>query len=147
MLEKVIAYFPNEKFLLKRKISDSPTQFERFISPKIFVDVKTADYAAIFRYKNKEQLITMSRDLGIPIYILGKQREWNLAFSFSKMIKNYVYNDWVLIEKTKKSEYTKPGEFEQEFNYKKLVKVRLTNKYFNYPYYDNGKYFPLKLTH
>lgn len=146
LVEKVTAFLPSEELFLKRKLSDSPVMFEKFISPKIFQDIQFNDYACIFRYKNKEELIKMTRELGIQVWILGKQREWNLAFSYNKFIKNYINLNWILLEKTKPSEYAVPGMFEAELNYKKLVKTKLTNKYINYPYYDNGKYFPLKLT-
>lgn len=146
LLEKVQGFYPNEQFLLKRKVSDSPTQIEKFVSPMIFQDINNNQYACVFRYKNKEELIRITRELGIQVWILGKQREWNLAFSYNKFIKNYVPLDWILVEKTKTSDFIEPGSFEYELNYKKLVKTKLTNKFLHYPYYDSGKYFPLKKT-
>ncbi len=144
LLERVKPLQNNEQMLLTRRLSDSAINFEKFVSPNIFIDLKSADYAVVFRYRNKDQLIEMTKDLGIKVFVLGKHREWNLAFSFNKFIRSYVYNDWVLLEKNSPTLFKNPGEFEEELNYKHLIKVKLTNKTIDYPYYENGKYYPLK---
>jgi hypothetical protein len=147
MLNKIKAFYPNEKYMLTRKDSDSPSgSYEKYISPTIFKNIKNNDYACVFRYKNKEELIRISRELGVAIWDLGKQREWNLAFSYSKFIKSYIPLNWILLEKISSSQFSIPGEFEFELNYKKLNKVKLDNKYLDYPVYINGVYFPLKRT-
>lgn len=146
LLEKVQGFYPNEKFYLTRKLSDSPLLFEKYISPKIFQDIKDNEYACVFRYKNKEELYRITRELGIKIWDLGRQREWNLAFTYNKFIHNYIHLNYIILEKTKSGQFSKPGEFELELNYKKLVKVKLDNKFINYPYYDNGIYYALKKT-
>jgi hypothetical protein len=146
MLERIKAFQQNEIYTLTRKQSDTPNSFEKYVSPIIFRNLKDNDYGCLFRYKNREQLVKITRDLGIKVWDLGKQREWNVAFSYNKFIRNYVPLDWILLEKKKPSDFSKPGEFEYEFNYKRLIKTKLTNKFLNYPYYEDGKYFPLKKT-
>jgi hypothetical protein len=146
LLERVKTLYPSEDFYLLRKESDSTLNFEKFISPNIFKQIATEQYACVFRYRNKEQLMSISRELGIQVWVLGRQRDWNLAFSFNKFIKNYIPLDWVLVEKTKPSQFEKPGDFEAYLNYFVLHKVKLTNKVINYPYFDSGVYYPMKTT-
>lgn len=146
MLNKIRAYYPNEEYTLLRRQTDNPASFEKFVSPIIFRELRTANYACVFRYKNKEELIKISKGLGVKVWDLGRHREWNLGFTFSKMIKNYVNLSWIVLEKTDKSQYSKPGEFEATLNFNKLNKTKLANKYEDYPYYDDGIYYGLKIT-
>jgi hypothetical protein len=144
LLEKLIPLFSNEAYTLTRKLSTLPQSFETFVSPDIFQKIPTASYAVCFRYKNKETLMRYSKELGLKIYLLGRHRDWNLAFCFNKYIRNYVFTSDVLLEKNKASEFQKPCDFERMLNYKKLVKAKLNNKTMEYPYIDDGVYYPLK---
>lgn len=144
LLEKMIPLNPMEEYILTRKVSDLPQDFQNFVSPNIFKDIPSADYCVMFKYKNKDELIKISKEIGIKIYVLGMHRGWNLAFTFNKYIRNYIYLDQIILEKKKPSDYQKAGEFEYTLNFKKLVKVKLTNKTLDYPYYEDGTWYPLK---
>jgi hypothetical protein len=144
LLETMMPINPAEAYILRRKPSNIPTDFETFTSPNIFKQLKTEPYCILFKYKNKEQLMHWSSEYGLKFYLLGRHREYNLAFSFQKHTRNFVYSNDILMEKTKMDQYSKPGEFEQELNYKKLIKVKLSSKTIDYPFIENGTYHPLK---
>lgn len=144
LLEKVIPLNPQEEYQVKRKVSSIPQNFQEFTSPYIFRQIIDEPYCVCFKYKNKEELMQISKEWGIKIYILGKHREWNLAFTFNKYIRNFIYMDQILLEKKKPLDFSKAGEFEIALNFKKLVKVKFTNKTLEYPYYEDGIYYPLK---
>lgn len=146
LLETMKPLYPNEAYILTRKVSDLPQDFQNFVSPNIFKDIPSADYALVFKYKNKEELLKISKEWGIKIYVLGKHREWNLAFTFNKYIRNFIFLDQIILEKKKPSDFQKQGEFEQTLNFKKLVKVKFTNKTIDYPFYEDGIWHPLKKT-
>lgn len=143
LLEKINGLNPNEQWLLKRKVSSLPQNFEEFVSPYIFRQIPYEPYCVAFKYKNKDELVRYSKELGLKIYVLGKQREWNLAFCFNKYIRNYIFKDQILLEKTDPKQFLKAGEFEYTLNFKKLVKIKLSNKTLEYPYYEDGVYHPL----
>jgi hypothetical protein len=144
LLEKLVPIYPNEEYNLKRKKSTPPQSFEDFVSPTIFKRIPSEPYALCFRYKNKEQLMRYSKELGIKIWLLGRHREWFLAFTFNKFIRNYIYTSDVILEKNNIKEFSKPCEFEVDLNFKKLIKVKLNNKVIDYPYIEDGVYHPLK---
>lgn len=144
LVEKLKPLYPNEEIILKRRPTDSLTDYEKFVSPKIFKKVRTASYACLFRYKNNEELMKITKEMPFKIYVLGKYRTWNLALCFNKYIRNYVFSSWVLIEKTKDNQFSKPGEFEQHLNYKILVSEKFDNKTIEYPFFKDGVLHPLK---
>lgn len=145
LLEKLKPVMPSDEIYLRRKPGDSALKFEKFVSPRIFRKLVTQQYGILFRYSNRSQLLEISRDTGATIWMLGKHREWNLAFSFSKYIKGYIPLDWVFVEKKKLTQFNKPGEFEYYLNWKKLVTTKLSNKTIDYPYIKDGQYHPLKM--
>ena len=144
LLEKIVPFQSSDIYTLTRKTNDNAMSYEKFISPTIFKNIKLHDYACVFRYRNVEELMKITKELGITIWVLGKQRVWNLAFTYSKYIKNYIPLNYLLVEKNRSGDYDTPGYFEHQLNYKKLITTKLTNKYIDYPCYDNGKYLPLK---
>lgn len=144
LVQKIKPLYPSEEMQLIRRESTSLKDFERFVSPKIFQKVKHSSYAVLFRYKNKQELIKITKESPVKIYDLGQVGKWNLAMCFNKYIRNYIFSSWILIEKTKESEFVNPGDFEQYLNYKILVTSKFDNKTFEYPFVKDGVYTTLK---
>lgn len=145
LVAKLVPLFANEEFNLKRRETDKLANFEKFTTPKVFRTLRHKDYACVFRYKREQDLLEISRESGIKIWTVGEAKGWKLALCFSKYIKNYIPLDFIILEKKSKEEFSKPGEFEVELNYKKFVNDKLKNKYVEYPYYEDGKYYPLSM--
>lgn len=144
LVSKLVPLFASEEFALKRRETDRLTNFEKFTSSKVFRTLRHKEYACLFRYKREQELLDISRESGIKIWVLGDTAKgWKLALCFSKYIRNYIHSDMVILEKHSKEEFSKPGEFEVELNIKKLVTEKLKNKYVEYPYYEDGRYFPI----
>ncbi|MDD2505498.1 MAG: hypothetical protein PHF21_04450 [Bacilli bacterium] len=144
LVEKIKPLYPNEEYMLTRRSTDAKSEFERFVSPKIFQKIKSASYCCLFRYKNKDDLIKITKKLPTIIYDLGNYKTWNLALCFNKYIRNYIFSSWVLLEKKNESDFSKPGEFEYLLNYKILVDTKFNNKTIEYSYFKDGTYTPLK---
>jgi hypothetical protein len=144
LVEKIKPLYPNEEYILTRRPTDAKSDFERFVSPKIFQKIKSASYCCLFRYKNKDDLIKITKELPTVIYDLGNYKTWNLALCFNKYIRNYIFSSWVLLEKKNESDFSKPGEFEYLLNYKILVDTKFNNKTIEYSYFKDGTYTPLK---
>ena len=144
LVEKLTPLYPNEAMLLTRRPTDSLVNFEKFVSPKVFQRVKNASYVCLFRYKNRQELLNITKELPTKIYDLGYHKTWNLAICFNKYIRNHVFSSHILIEKTNETQFGTPGEFELHLNYKILVNTKFNNKTIEYPYAENGNYFTLK---
>lgn len=144
LLEKMMPLNPMEAYVLKRKVGDLPQEFSTFVTPNIFKDIPSLDYCVAFKYRNKEELRKISKEWGLKIYVLGTYRGWNLAFCTNKYIRNFIYLEQIILEKKKPSDFPKLGDFEQTLNFKKLVKVKFSNKTLDYPYYEDGEWNPLK---
>lgn len=144
LVEKVKPLYSNEEYILTRRPTDAKSEFEKFTSPRIFQKIKSASYCCLFRYKNKDELVKITKEIPTKIYDLGTYKTWNLALCFNKYIRNYVYSSWILLEKKNESDFSKPGEFEYTLNYKVLVDVKFNNKTIEYPYWKEGTYYPLK---
>lgn len=131
LLEVITPVSPSEQNYLLRKSNQA--SFERFVSPDAFKQLKTEKYACCFKYQSISKLREISL-YDIKIYLLGTQKgNIKLALTFDKFINNYITRSDILIEKTKKDQYSKPGEFEYHLNNKYLVNVGLTNKMLEYP--------------
>ena len=143
ILPKLKAFTPNEQLYLKR-IPRTPADFERYVSPIVFKKARTANYFCVFRFKNIAELISISSTLGIKIYFFPKRiKNLNIACTFNKFIKNFVFQHNILLEKTSKTQFSKPGEIELFLNNKKFVTDKIMFKSINLPYVDDGTYKPL----
>jgi len=137
----------NEVPYLLRRQTDSPKKFEKFVSPKVLIDAKDAEYVMFFKSMNKEQVQQFSRDLGdVPIYRFGDktQRKGFVWFCVNPYIQGIVPDNLVLLEKKSKNEFNNPGELERELNFKVLVTEKISGKGIEMPYFQHGKYYPLK---
>lgn len=145
-VRKLIPLFPSEEYRMIRRDGDAPQEISKFIEPDAFKELRESDYAVLFRYSSQEQMLAASKELKTIVYDLGKQRgNWWIGMCFDKGIHNYVTIDNILMEKRSKSEYSKSGEFEADFNYRIMVSYKLINKVMKYPYWKNGRYYPLHI--
>lgn len=141
MLKVLEPVFANEKYLLQRRENDNPKDFSRFVTFKAFDNV-IGKPATIVKNINKQELIRISKELGTTIWVLGKERGWNLFLSENPFIKNYVGQDSVILDK-KKSDLNKPGELELALN--KILNIEhFSSKRTQQSHFKNGKFFPVK---
>lgn len=137
----------NEVPKLLRRQTDNPKDFERFISPKELIEAKSAPYVMFFKSMNREQVMTFSKDLGdVPIYRLGEKtrRKGFIWFCANPYLQGIIPSNQVLLEKTSKNQYNKPGELEQVLNYTVLVTEKIEGKGIEMPYFQAGKWHPLR---
>lgn len=78
--------------------------------------------------------------------ISKKTKSWNIACCFNKMVRNYVYQHYILLEKTNKSDFSKPGEIEVYLNNKVFITDRIKFKPRELPYSENGQFHPLPIS-
>jgi len=147
LISKVTPLRPNEEYLLKRRDTDGSG--EASVQKFIYNDVLNPKniknkYALIFRFKSKEELQTISRDLNARIYILGTYKGRKLAFTNNIYVAGEITPSFIIVEKQKK-ELNKLGELELELSYKGLKSKDKLLKNTSTPYVEDGKYFPTKV--
>lgn len=143
MVHQLIPLYPQEEFLLQRRYTDSEMSISKFIEPNIFKELRHKPYGIVFRWTNSQDLQRITTSLKNKVWLLGIVRgNWKLAFSFDKGVKSFINKDQIILEKFSKSDYNRPGEFEVKLN-QILLTEKLKNKTIEYPYWDNGKFYPL----
>lgn len=139
--------YPNEAVKLLRRQTDNPKDFEKFITPAPLIQAKDESYVCFFSLMNKELGVSVSKQLGnTPIWRLGSKtlRKGFVYMTFNPYIKGLIPSTSILMEKTSKGELNKPGELEQQLNYKVLVTEKIDGKGMELEYFQDGKFFPLK---
>lgn len=143
LVSKMLARYPNEEYLLQRRIGNNV--IEKYISPEPLIRARTAQYWMIFKSGGHTELMKISENIeSEKLYVLGKARGYFLILTFNKYFQSFIHKNFILLEKETTGQYGNPGEIEQALNYKILVKEKLENKTMELPYYQGGKYYPLK---
>lgn len=146
MLPKLKAITPSDEVYLKRLVR-SPADFERFVSPNVFKKARVVDYFVVFRFKSIAELTNISSQIGVKIYIFPKKvKNLLVACCFNKMIRNFVFQHNILLEKTNKSQYSGPGEIEFVLNTTKFSNEKIQFKTRKLAYVEDGIYRPLAFT-
>lgn len=139
--------YQNEAVKLLRRESDTPKDFERFVTPAPLIQAKDEAYVCFFSLMNKEAGLALSKELGnTKIWRLGAktQRKGYVYMTFNPYVKGLIPASSILMEKTSKGELNKAGELEQQLNYKVLVTEKIEGKGMELEYFQDGKFFPLK---
>lgn len=136
IVRKVVALRTNEEYLLQRRGSSEGANITRYIYNDAFEAAK--DYGLFFNIKNKEELLRISKEYPGKIYYLGKYygNRFRVCLVNNPMIKNYINQDQILLEKT--PDMKEPGRFEAEFNFKVLKQNDYIYKTIETIYAENG---------
>jgi hypothetical protein len=146
LVSKVQPLRANEEYVLKRRETDGSSQeaLNKFIYNDVFKNVINK-YALCFRYKSKQELFEITRNIPAKIYLIGTYKNgWKLAITYNKYIKAEISPDYVVLEKDAK-EMNALGEFELMINYLGLKKKDKIIKYTETPYIKGGKYYPTRI--
>jgi len=110
-----------------------------YINNDAFSESLKAEKTIIFNYKNREQLINLSKNYG-KIYVLGKyvNNKYRLAMCFDSQIKNVLMPNEVYIA----AKDYKLGQLELEINNEIFKNKEKIIKWTQTPYFKDGKYFP-----
>lgn len=138
IVTKVKPLVPKDILKLYR-FNKSVTSIKDYINNDAFKEALKAKRTIIFNYKNREQLLTLSKTYG-KIYVLGKyvNSKYRLAMCFNPEIKNVIMpNDLLLDIKEQKL-----GELELKINNIILKNKEKIIKYSQTPYFENGKFNP-----
>lgn len=138
IVSKVIALRENEEYYLQRRNDDSGTGILKYIENIPFEESRKSDYSVLFSISNKEELIRITKEFPDKIWYLGKyfNNVYRVCMCNNKMIKNYITDKQILLEKTK--EHKLPGSFEADFNFRVLKMKDSLKKYTDTTYAQNG---------
>ena len=138
LVTKVKPLVPKDILKLYR-FNKNISSLKDYVNNDAFAEALKSKRTIIFNYKNREQLMNLSKSYG-KIYILGKyiNNKHRLAMCFNPEIKNVLMpNDMLLDIKEHKL-----GELELKINNFILKNKEKIIKYSQTPYFENGKYIP-----
>ena len=129
---------PTDIYTLYRRGSKG-ANIQDYILNDAFGRAHKSKKVVIFYYKNKEQLLELSKSYG-RIYALGKylNGRYRIGMCFDSRIKNVIAPSDVLLEKSGK--HSGVGTLEADINYNVLRNREKIIKYIQTPYFDNGKF-------
>lgn len=96
----------------------------------------------IFFHATKEEILRISKEFPRKIYYFGRyfNNRYNLFFSDSLMIKNYINSEDILVES---NNFKMASELETELNFKVFREKARLFKISETPYVINGRYYPI----
>lgn len=162
---KVIPVRPADDYLLQRRESNGLDGLVKYIENQPLAEARESKYALFFNAGNAEILRNASKNLpGIKIYYFGKfvSGKYKVALCTNPMIKNFIPMNSILIEKDLTSkgakalggsegtggnagnDYSKPGFFEADLNFRVFKNKDLLDKYSETPYFLDGNYVQVK---
>lgn len=138
LVTKVIALRENEEYLLQRRNDDTGEGISKYIENQPFAEARKSDYSVLFNISNKEELIRISKEFPDKIWYLGRyfNNVYNVCLCNNKMIKNYLKQSQILLEK--QPEHKLPGSFEADFNFKVLKMKDRIKKFTETTFIQNG---------
>lgn len=138
LVTKVIALRENEEYLLQRRNDDTGEGILKYIENQPFAEARVSDYSVFFNISNKEELIRISKEFPVKIWYLGRyfNNVYNVCLCNNIMIKNYLKQSQILLEKT--SEHKSPGSFEADFNFKVLKMKDRIKKFTETTFIEKG---------
>jgi len=127
----------NHVYLLYRRASEK-SELSKYIDND-WLKIAKRTKSIVFKITSKENLLLLSKTYG-RIYPLGVyfNGQLKLAICFNTEIKNSLTSDRIVVEKGPH----KTGELELEINYKALRNQDKLIKYFETPYFEDGKFHP-----
>jgi len=140
LVSKVKPLKTNDEVLLYRR-GDKLSNVKDYINNDVFSRALKEEKTIVFNYKNKEQLLNLSKTYGV-IYPIGKYLRGSrrLAICFDVRVKNVITPSDLMLEMGKH----KIGELEIKINRKVLREQDKIIKWVHTPKYVKGKFMPTK---
>jgi len=138
IVTKVKPLVPKDILKLYR-FNKSLNSMKDYVNNDAFSEALKSKRTIIFNYKNREQLLSLSKTYG-KIYVLGKyvNNKYRLAMCFNPEIKNVIMPNELLLDIKEQ----KLGELELKINNTILKNKEKIIKYSMTPYFENGKFYP-----
>lgn len=146
LVNKVQTLRANEAYkLIRRNDGVGQKALYKYIENQPLKEARESEYAVFFNAKSKQQLEQITKELPVKIYYFGKhyKNKYKVALCTNKMILNYITPEEILLEKS--SAMNEPGRFESELNFKVFRQFDYLQKYTETTYFQNGKYYPVKI--
>jgi hypothetical protein len=146
MVNRVQPLRPNEEYLLQRRDNDNgPKALLKFVENEPLKLARKSSYAVFFTIKNREEGERLTREYPGKVWYMGKyyNNKYRICLATHAAARNYLNADQVLLEKNK--DLSEPGRFEAELNWKVLRGNDRLIKFTETPYFEDGKYRPVKI--
>jgi len=129
---------PAEEYLLLRRDNDNgAAALLKFIENEPLKMARKADYAVFFTIKNREEGITLSKEFPGKIWYFGKyyKNKYRICLSTHQSIRGFLGPEEILLER---GDFTSPGRFEAELNYRVFRNKDQLIKFTETPYFEDG---------
>lgn len=129
----------NEEYLMLRRNNDNgPKALLKFVENEPMRQARLSDYAVFFTVKNRQEIESITKDYPGRVWFMGKyyNNKFNVCLATNKMVKNFINEDQILMEKTS----DEPGRFEAELNFKIFRGKDMLLKFTETPYFEDGKF-------
>lgn len=146
MIKVIAPLVAQDELPLKRRDSDTSTNFERFVVNDMWKEVNEAQSLLFFKYKTKEQLMAITKMPEMKdtkVYLSGKVREWYTAITTNQFVRGLIPQGDFLYSITNNAIFEQPGELEYFLNAKIIRTDKLHKKNTRTDYYMNGRYYPV----
>jgi hypothetical protein len=164
VVTKVIPIRASDDYRLIRRESNAQ-DLPKYIENTPMTEARKSKYALFFNAQSFDGLRNISKAIpGTKIWYFGKHfsGKYKIALCTNKMINNFAPPNSFLLEKDNVSlgakkiggtdgsqgnqgnDYTKPGFFEADLNFRIFKGKDHLQKYSETPYFLDGKYYPVK---
>jgi hypothetical protein len=164
LVRKVQPTTPSDAYNLIRR-NDAKQAVAKYIENEPLTEARNSKYALFFNAVSLENLKNISKNLpGTKIWYFGKHLNgrYKVALCTNKMVNNFAPPNSFLLEKDNASlgfkklggsegsqgnqgnDYSKPGFFEADLNYRIFKNKDFLIKYSETPYCLDGRYYPVK---
>jgi len=137
---------PNEEYLLLRRNNDNGSKaLLKFVENEALRTARTADYSCFFTVKNKEELERITKEYPGKVWYFGKyyKNRYRVCLGTHAAIKTFLDPAQILLENNK--EYTEPGRFEAELNWKVFRGNDQLVKFTETAFFEKGIYHRPKI--
>lgn len=164
-VSKVVPITPSDDYTLIRRETNGIDGLIKYIENTPLMEARKSKFALFFNAPNMEGLKNASKAMpGTKIYYFGKHvnSKYRIALCTNIMINNFITPNSVLLEKNNLSkgarktggsegtqgnqsnDYSKPGFFEADLNFRVFKNKDALRKYSETPYFLDGVYYPVK---
>jgi len=136
----------NEAYLLLRRENDSGAKaLLKFVENEPLKRARQSQYAVFFTVKNKEELITLTKDYPGRVWYMGKyySNKFRVCLALHPTVENFLNPDQILLKNT--GQFSEPGRFESELNWKVFRGNDRLIKFTETPYFEDGKFKKVKI--
>lgn len=137
IINHVIPLDVNEIAIYQRRLQDTRTNIrkELYLNDAL-ISIENTNYGVFFNLKNSEEAISLTKNLPVRLYYMGKYlNRYKVFFCNSIYIESFLNTSNILLKKDKMESIV---QFEQKFNYNVLERRDRLIKYSKTAYFENG---------